>query len=305
VKASGKKLRNALTENIFLPLNLKALQDQINDNQFDLSAKKLLDNDHFLDLRPSIETGLHAVIPRKYVVHLHPIGILSMLVRVNLKKTVEKLFSLDDYLLVPYIRPGKDLTKYVYLTLKKRGLPKLIFLANHGIVISGETLSDTQITLSKVLHPFFQASCLAEKPTLDAIKNLSTKVAWHLPTFDEVHCLAINQIILNRARSGILYPDHIVFLGKHVYSAPEGTSNLVSWLSQPDIKELPYIIIPQIGVLTNPNLSQDGHELLLAWYRVLRAIPQESQINYLSSDEINAIDQWEAEKYRKQLSFKK
>ncbi len=303
VKASGKKLSNALVENIFVALELRTLHDQINEAQFDHTAAKLLD-DAFLDLRPSIETGLHAVIPRKYVVHLHPIGILGVLVRPNLKENIEMLFSLDDYLLVPYIRPGEDLTKYINATLTTRCLPKLIFLANHGIVISGETLSDIEWTLRKVLNQFTRASDHEQKPQFDAIKKLSLKVAWHLPIFDEIHLLAINQIILNRALSGILYPDHVVFLGNCIYSIPKGTIDIVSWLNQPKIKELPYIIIPQIGVLANPNLSQDGHELLLAWYRVLIEIPQESKINYLSADEINAIDQWEAEIYRKQLSIK-
>ena len=302
IKASGKKLRNSLVENIFLPLDLAALQDQIDKNQFNFSAMKPLEN-NFPNLRPSIETGLHGIIPRKYVVHLHPIGLLSTLVRPNIKEKIEKFYSCDEYLLVPYKKPGEGLTQYLNSARKIRNLPKLIFLANHGVVISGETLSDVEISLSKIVDTFSQNSAPRVQVKLDLIQQLTAKTTWHLPIFDEVQLLAQDKAILNLALSGILFPDHIVFLGNSIHSVPAKAGDLISWLSQPTIKDLPYLIVPQLGVLTNPNLSQDGHELLLAWCRILREIPEGEKINYLHADEINDIYQWEAEAYRRRLSI--
>jgi rhamnose utilization protein RhaD (predicted bifunctional aldolase and dehydrogenase) len=121
--------------------------------------------------------------------------------------------------------------------------------------------------------------------------------------YDEVHLLGINQIMLNRASAGILYPDHIVFLGNCVYLAPREVDDLASWLKIPDIIDLPYIIVPKLGVLTSPNLSQDGHELLFAWYKILSKIPLQCKIQYLQPQEIHEIYNWEAEKYRKKLAI--
>jgi rhamnose utilization protein RhaD (predicted bifunctional aldolase and dehydrogenase) len=263
---------------------------------------KPLEN-NFPNLRPSIETGLHGIIPRKYVVHLHPIGLLSTLVRPNIKEKIEKFYSCDEYLLVPYKKPGEGLTQYLNSARKIRNLPKLIFLANHGVVISGETLSDVEISLSKIVDTFSQNSAPRVQVKLDLIQQLTAKTTWHLPIFDEVQLLAQDKAILNLALSGILFPDHIVFLGNSIHSVPAKAGDLISWLSQPTIKDLPYLIVPQLGVLTNPNLSQDGHELLLAWCRILREIPEGEKINYLHADEINDIYQWEAEAYRRRLSI--
>ena len=67
VKASGTWLAHADKKDIFVPVNLPDLNKSIVAQRFDASPKLI--GDH--QLRPSIDTIFHALMPQIIVVHLH------------------------------------------------------------------------------------------------------------------------------------------------------------------------------------------------------------------------------------------
>ena len=85
VKASGTWLAEAETSNIFVPVNLTHLQHALAENNY--SVNPILLSNTFL--RPSIETLLHALMPHKIVLHLHPVEILAYLVQDNAIELIE------------------------------------------------------------------------------------------------------------------------------------------------------------------------------------------------------------------------
>ena len=76
VKASGKKLKNALNEDIFVSLDLIKITNQlsINNSKKELNFKNICSS----SLRASIETSLHAIMPYKVVLHTHSVDTIAI-----------------------------------------------------------------------------------------------------------------------------------------------------------------------------------------------------------------------------------
>jgi len=111
-------------------------------------CKKLIDsNIIFLkNYRPSIETTLHCVT-HKYTVHLHPIqfNYISSLDKVD--QILEQLFS--DYCVIDYQTPGIEVTRE--LLIKYQG-EKIIFMKNHGIVVTSDDSQEIMIILRNIIE---------------------------------------------------------------------------------------------------------------------------------------------------------
>ena len=123
IKASGEWLADAKKKDIFLPINLKHLKDAIELSEFDVTPKALSKT----ELRPSIETLFHAVMPHRVVLHLHPIIPLSYLVRKDcfliIKKKLNPSFQWD---LIDYKKPGNLLAEEISKKIAKiRFLPRI------------------------------------------------------------------------------------------------------------------------------------------------------------------------------------
>ena len=116
IKASGTWLSKSLEENIFVEVNLERIRKNILLNE-DISAET--SNKTNKNLRPSIETSLHALMPHKIVVHTHPIEILSWLVRKDAKEQLFKVLESKTVAWVPYHRPGKDLSQALKKSLEQ------------------------------------------------------------------------------------------------------------------------------------------------------------------------------------------
>ena len=68
IKASGKELRAAQADTIFVPVDLAGVRAGIARDEADPTAGRVQGD---TALRPSIETTLHALLPQRVVLHLH------------------------------------------------------------------------------------------------------------------------------------------------------------------------------------------------------------------------------------------
>ena len=105
VKASGTWLADAIKKDIFVPVDLVHLQQEISNNNFSSVPRVIGDS----NLKPSIETLLHALMPHKVVLHLHAIEILSHLVRFNPEIIFSKLIDTSiNWSLIEYFKPYNE-----------------------------------------------------------------------------------------------------------------------------------------------------------------------------------------------------
>ena len=184
VKASGKQLRNALNENIFVELALQNLTcDKILAN--DSFSQYLTDSTLNHGLVPSIETNFHLLFPQKYVIHLHTFW--SILIgSLELRKEIFQDFvKRNKILLVPYRRPGVELVNAINSSRQDSGEQnEICILRNHGIIIASNSLDQISEMLPHIENE---------------IKKLLSK----LP-------LKSGEAVSN-CKIGFLTPDHAVF----------------------------------------------------------------------------------------------
>ena len=299
VKASGYWLSDAKKNNIFSKLDLKKLLILIDQGDENLSSAQIVD-ENCESLRPSIETTLHALMPHRYVVHVHSTNVISSAVLKNSNKLLkEKLIGIN-WLLIPYVRPGLPLTKML-MKLNAHNFDVLI-LANHGIVIGGESKAkviELLLEIEKKLYKPIRA--VISSPDINKLNTLIKNSKYKLPKYDYCHSLAKDKISLEIVRKNPLYPDHIIFLGPGAIPViSEDEFNLK--LSNPLYEILnKVIIIKDVGVVIHEELSDNAEEMLYCLTSVNLKIENQNNLNHLSNEDEMELLGWDAEKYRKSI----
>ncbi len=178
VKVSGKRLRDALSEDIFCFINAPKLSAREIANQIDFTP---FTSSNFT---PSIETNFHLLIESTFVTHIHSLGAISLGICHNSTRLDLKL---GDYITFPYRQPGVSLANAILDLIPLSS--STLLLDNHGIIFSGDSLEIIEEKISEfeksVLHYF---SKLRDNPKY--------------PGWVEILV------------SGVLTPDEAVYLGK-------------------------------------------------------------------------------------------
>jgi len=281
--------------------------------------------------RPSVETSLHEIIKYKYVVHLHPTLINGLLCSRTAKNLTYQLFG-ESVLFVPYIDPGytlfKKLESDIEIYSKKFGHdPQIIFLENHGSFVSADTTEEirkiyedimqkistlitpaTDITeipynpiLNKVL-PVLRVLLQKEKPGIIRFRNNSL-IAKFYRNQQEFHKISLP-----------LTPDIIVYCKtRYLYIEQSSTAEKIldSFRFQLPhfIAEYGYppkiIVIKDMGIFSVAE-SVSSAEASLDIYEDLIKISYYASfcggIKFLTPEQVNFIDQWEVEHYRRKVS---
>ena len=91
-----------------------------------------------LDLNPSVEAVLHALIPFKFVDHTHATPFLILANLPDAREVCRKIFG-ERLAIVPYIMPGFALAKKAAEIYEKNPAVEGLLLLNHGHFAFGET----------------------------------------------------------------------------------------------------------------------------------------------------------------------
>lgn len=298
IKGSGTWLANANNEDIFVPVNLKHLQDALTKQDFDVKPQTI--GEH--KLRPSIETILHALMPHQVVVHLHAINVLSHLVTQDCQKSVEKICqqSSINAAFVVYRKPGPELAQAIYEGLQNAPEANVIFLQNHGIVLGANSIEGIYSLLEKINLAFAPKAVF-----IAASSSLSTPtspVANFLPFADkEVQALAFDSHLFKRlAQDWVLFPDHAVFLGPNANTY----SSWKEFKNHPSGEEPELIFIENAGVFVRPDFNKAKTVQLRCYFDVISRLSPDATLEPLSESAIHALLNWDAEKLRQQMSQK-
>lgn len=294
VKVSGMPLKDASRDGFFIPLDYAKYAGALHSGDFSETPPVLGQYPG----RPSIEASLHGIIPERIVVHLHSVDALAVLVQEAASEMVSDLFaSLEGWALIPYARPGVELTRKMSASLRDRGSAWAYFLMNHGIVVGGSTIGEVEDRLSQVLERFASAS--SEFCAVDHLE---------VPVHRRVVCADIRKLehpdlewlVDERSREYLeanwaLYPDHVVFLG--------GSAQVVnSWddlrraLGGSTGKSL--AIWPHEGMFVNNDWTDFAEEQLLCFAQVLKRQSSLAPLRTLSTSQVQELVNWDSEKYR-------
>ena len=167
VKASGSALAT-ITEDGFAVLDrekLKVISEKTYSNDTaereeqvknDLAAATLTKGK-----RPSVETSMHNVINKSFVVHLHPTAVNGLMCSQNAETELKKLFG-EKALFIPYTDPGYVLFKKVEDSIKAYRAendeePAIIWLQNHGIFVAANSVEEIKSIYSGIVYKLEKA----------------------------------------------------------------------------------------------------------------------------------------------------
>ena len=135
IKASGEKMSDAKNKNIFVKTDHNKILSSLKKNDPD-PIKNSWEKSSLM--RPSIETTMHALMPHKYVLHVHCVNTLSWVIQENFQEKIDIYLEGINWISVPYKKPGLNLSKEIKKIIRETKVD-VILLGNHGIVAGAES----------------------------------------------------------------------------------------------------------------------------------------------------------------------
>ena len=295
VKASGKWLGDALTENIFVSVPLPEARAMIRRRSSNLESLSSPP-----ELRPSIETALHVLMPQTVVLHIHPIDLLSVVTSVNYSADLNALNILDETTLcLDYVKPGEDLADRLAEEFCDKTY-EVIFLQNHGIVIGGGSVEAVLNTLDGLLKK--TGATLNDKSCTTPVNSIDYSTESYfsgagLEYFKLVQA-DISRLCLNTdfwpniSKYWRYAPDHVVFLG----AQPVMLEDLSDIKSCDPCDKL--LMIRGEGVFVNKPWSLGKHQQLVAFADLLATPSLTLSPRNLDDNEVRNLLGWDKEQYR-------
>jgi rhamnose utilization protein RhaD (predicted bifunctional aldolase and dehydrogenase) len=294
IKASGTWLRDAQARDIFVPLDLARLQVALDaDDPACESCTDFVVNAQSLGgLRPSIETSVHGLMPQAVVVHVHCVNTIAWAILQDAEQQLAtRLHAFNwaphafNWAYVPYARPGLQLCRAIKKA--KRPNTNVLVLGNHGLVVGAETVADAEQLLDKVVAAVQRPAQDARQLDLEALTKIAAGTNYQLPKDPTCHGFAMDAANCARAANAVYYPDHVVFLGQHLPATLDTDAAAVA--------------LPELGVLVRKDAKPSVEPMLACLSNVFARIDADEKLNPLTLQDIGALLNWDAEKYRQNL----
>lgn len=298
VKASGTWLKDALTEDIFVPIDLPQIRQQIEENQF----KEVPSASNGESKRPSIETWFHALISYKYVLHLHALEVLALLVQEDAENQLRELLPLKpEFQFVPYSKPGEKLASEIAKTLRRSPATKALFLQNHGIVVGSDDLTELEELLNQVVNEFGLEPKPIEALKPRVVSKFIPPSGYELIQAHEVNQLASSENFWNIIPGAwAITPDHVVFLGdRPLMLEPEDFNE--GFLTRMEAKPK-LVFVRGEGIFTTANPSAAILDQIRAYFEILVRLDSDAKLRTFTVNEISELLNWDAERYRQAIS---
>jgi len=309
IKASGYQMADVSQDNGYAVVDPQLIRDffmncddleKITSEQSKgISARAFIQGE-----RPSIETFLHSISGR-YSLHTHPIVVNALTCRENGTETLLQLFP--NALVVPYATPGIELAKAYFREYKKYchisgKEPQIVFLLNHGLIVSAETADEviqlTDTVIRKVEH-YLNVDMTAYHDISRIYQLFGNGVIW-LVTDENVRK---SYNTLHGPWEHYFCPDCVVFLGKKIFQIDSPDIDIAKFQAFEENEGCPNVI----GYNGNLYLHADSVKKALEMQSVLSfsaqvmLLNQDTKCCLLSESEKNFLLNWDAEKYRKNM----
>lgn len=301
IKASGTWLAHAAARDIFVPVDMAPLLTAVGnaDPAAEEAQRFVIAAQNPQGLRPSIETTVHALMPQRVVLHVHCVDTIAWAVRRDCEKAIAERLEGLNWAFVPYARPGLPLA--MEIAAHSGGMPSVLVLGNHGLVVAADSVEATGELLREV-----KQRVLLEPRRVAAKGAVATLAAanpgYRLPADVHAHAVALDPAGCAFAAAGSLYPDHVIFLGEAVAVASPG-ENAAAVCDRLGTQP-PMIIFQGQGVLMRDDVAAGADVMARCLADVCTRIPVVAPVRYLSAEEHLQLTDWDAEKYRQALNRK-
>ena len=121
--------------------------------------------------RPSVELLFHALLPERFVLHTHPVLVNAVGCNRDGAELARRLFG-DGVIWVPYTDPGLPLANAIRAARAEHEArtgtppPRLTLLANHGLIVTGDTARDIEDATAWLVERIEAAIAATPEPAL-------------------------------------------------------------------------------------------------------------------------------------------
>ncbi len=259
--------------------------------------------------RPSVETLLHNLFPRRFVLHVHPAAVNGMTCGKNGKAIAAKLFP--ESVWVDACRPGyilaaicrEELNAYREKTGKDACL---LFLQNHGVFFAGDTVEEIDALVTGMMNTLDAfAATVKEATRAHLCEWLNELTETKFSTFLDCGCVASFDPAFNSPT-----PDHIVYCKANYLTVDFNVTKDELAKQVADFKVAnnynPRVILVkgEGAVILGADEKQLNtvKDVFLDQVKVFHASRNFGGYFGMSDDLVNFIVNWEVESYRAKVS---
>ncbi len=245
--------------------------------------------------KPSIETLMHSLL-KKYTLHTHPIVVNIITCRKNWKEVLSNLFG-ENVIFINYNPPGIELALEIKKHIKNKQF-QIIFLQNHGLVVTSDNKEDirnlTEFVLNKI-ETYLQIDMSKYKITEEISKFYDNKYNVYLS-----EDILLNKMISSPFISSLPFcPDKIVYCGVKVLKLGQNPKkDIQKYINE--YSDIPKVIIykEHLFFVAKNIKNAKAMESVLKFHVLSLSFNSNQDINYLQNNEIKYIINMEEEKYR-------
>jgi len=292
IKASGISLAAVDIQHGYVMMDHQKLISDINSN----NTKDVLHYNIFGNIkRGSIETFMHAIL-KTYTLHIHPIQINRILISKDAKKYCTEIYP--EGLVIDYVTPGIKVCNEIQ---KKYNNENVIFLVNHGLIVTSDSIEELYSVLENVLQRFetYQNIDLERYKWTNKISNSIQSVFQVDSVSYFCEDIIINTYLKDKVelfKEKHTFPDALIYCGVDIIRKLDELDEYKKKYNEP-----PKIIIHQGFLYISAHSLQKCKEIEDVLKSNLMIIDTDYEKEYLSTEEICFLNNWDAEKYRKIL----
>lgn len=294
IKASGLILSEVENDYGITPLSLKDGQGftsnllNIDEASYGKELEGITPKGY---LRPSMETPLHLLLKKKYIIHCHPTSVLALCSSLEGKSQLSSNFPKAQW--IAYCSPGLKLAQFFKQSVD---LDKNIyFMQNHGLIIAHDSIDEAIHLLKQTATKCHQICKQPFNPDIFSIlefihKKLSMSTSL-LQSND--HTVKTNDL----SDYAPVCPDDVVYLGHKIL--------LISDDLEREIKDF----VQNNSFLPKVIRLKETTYILASNLKKCRLIEEQLRANIIArssyhcdltidQNEVEFLSNWEAEKYR-------
>lgn len=301
IKASGYSMASITPSDGYVTINTGELLDDLYKNQI---KDVVCYNTFRTKTRGSIETFMHAFL-KKYTVHIHPIQVNRVLISKESRDRVTSMFP--NSLVIDYFTPGIKVCEEIRKLYQGENI---LFLINHGIIITHDHIDEIYTLIESVVSKFEFTQ--EEREIFQKYKYTNTisktiQSVFHPPILSY---LSEDRVLYRYLQDTpplfvepCTFPDALIYCGIGVLRTTQ--EHL-----QRDIQNIwdqggehPKVILftDTQHIYCVGNSLKKCREIEDVFKSNLLILDTPYTKSYLSENEIGYLNNWDAEKYRKMI----
>ena len=295
IKASGKWLAHAMQEEMLVPLELAEVKEAIRRDR-EIASNHAAKG----ELRPSIETAMHAVLGHRVVIHVHSINAIAWAIRLDGPGQLEERLAGLHWRWIPYVASGMPLAREVEKAVAGAPETDVLILGNHGLVVCGQNCCTAERLLGEVERRLTIIPRGFPKPDTTVLAMIARFSKWRFPDVDSLHALGTDAVSRKILKGGVLYPCQAIFLGRTMPLVPPAAV-FSKYAESPrgQDKTPPFVAVERSGVMLNEQMTSAERATLIGLMQVTQRTEESARLRYLKGAEVTDVLSKDAYGYKK------